>query len=658
MDNDLMARRLRPSQPTPQNGQSQPPPPPSPWDVPLTDDGGSFAPADSQRPQNDPPFEPPHPASRADVPWDRPAPEAWPPSEDAGTDHTQTWSAQGVQPTANENRPDGPAADAIGEATPWDRPTNDQSLDPDDAMAPVVGDVHAPAGVWHEWSGNGTADGYAANGNGNGNGHSNAAFNGAGYGAGAKGGGGGIRYAPENTPEPMTITAHSDQPRSGDEPRPASRVDAATPGGNGPSLPSWPAEDDLTPPSSSRDLVMPEDSWPVAPSDAAPPASPAPWERAEVADAPEPAPAPERPPVMPAAPAAPPQPVAPPASVTPIVTSAQIVPSPAGSPQNMVLRIELAIVDESHRANPADAAKRVGPDAGVRAPEYNPRIHGGRAPMPEPEYEWGAPRNAQDPRRQRNDEQPATQPRHVAPPPNSWQPAPAQPTQLDWDLPQVGGPQADQPAPWSTPNQPQPRQGQAPPHQLQGQLAPAPTWAMTEPQPPYQPAPPQYMPPPAQRYQQPPQPQYSTQNQQTYPQGQQSAWPPAHSPDPLYGVPAAPNQQPADQSAYPQPSAYQPTPYSQPAPPVPVPSHYPAQSVPSAPAAGSRARTGQANAAADQADLWFLSNQSSAGVAAFEEEVQERRSSSLLTGVLTVGFALLVIVLVLVFIQLMTSLLK
>ena len=117
MDNDLMARRLRPpSQPTPQSGQSdQPGQPPSPWDVPLADDG-SFAPSEPQPPQNDPPFAPPDPLARADVPWDRPAPEAWPPTEESGTDDPQRWSAQGGAPAADDARPEGPSGDALGES--------------------------------------------------------------------------------------------------------------------------------------------------------------------------------------------------------------------------------------------------------------------------------------------------------------------------------------------------------------------------------------------------------------------------------------------------------------------------------------------------------------------------------------------------------------
>jgi hypothetical protein len=573
MDNDLMARRLRPpSQPSNQNGQSAQPP--SPWDVPLADD---------------PPFAPPDPAARADIPWDRPAPETWPPSDDAGTDYQQTWSAHGVPAASHDPQPEWPAADPIGDAAPWDHPGSDQSLDPDDAMAPVVGDVAAPAGIWHEWSEKGSADGYA---NGNGNGH----------------------YA-TNTPEPMTVAAHSDQPRPGDAPRSDAWVEGPS-GGSGPALPEWPAEDDLTPPSPSRGPVMPEDSWPVTPQKAEPPAPPS------APASPEPTPEQAPTPVPPA--------------VTPVVTSAQILPSPAGSPQNMVLRIELAIVDESHRANPADAAKRVGPDADVRTPEYNPRTHGGRAQMPEPEYEWGAPPPPPDQRRQRQSPVPAVQPRHVAPSPGAWPPAPPQPTQFDWELPQVGGPQVggprpDQPAPWSTPAQPPERPSHMPPP-----VAPPPTWALTEPTPPYTPEPPQYVPPSAPRYQ---------------PPANQPAWPPSQSADPLYGLPAAPNVQPAPYQAAP----YQPV-QSQ------YPSQYPAQSVPSvpsAPAAGSRARTGQANAAADQADLWFLSNQPTAATTDAEGDTgMANRPLTLMTVGLTVGFGLLVIVLVLVFVQLMTSLLK
>jgi hypothetical protein len=62
--------------------------------------------------------------------------------------------------------------------------------------------------------------------------------------------------------------------------------------------------------------------------------------------------------------------------------------------------------------------------------------------------------------------------------------------------------------------------------------------------------------------------------------------------------------------------------------------------------------------AADQADLWFLNNQPAAVAVADDEVHPEGKSNSILTAGLTIGFALLVIVLVLVFIQLMTSLLR
>jgi hypothetical protein len=244
-------------------------------------------------------------------------------------------------------------------------------------------------------------------------------------------------------------------------------------------------------------------------------------------------------------------PLAPPPALTPVVTSAQIVAPPAGSTQNMVLRIELAFVDETNRANLADAAKRAGHDADVRAPEYNPRTHGRGEPLPEPEYEWGVP------------------------PPISHEQldqGQGQSQQLDWDLPQVSGPQLgnrqpDQPAPWSTP-----QQQQAP---TQRPVAPPPTWAMTEPTPAYSPEPPRYLAPPA----------------------------------------AQQDQQPAAE------------PWQQ-----------------------------QTQLPSQQPDLYLQPDEPAQ---TSDDHIQPvGTSSSILTAALTVVFALLVIVLVLVFFQLMTSLLK
>ena len=607
MDNDLMARRLRPpSQPAPANGQ--PTQPPSPWDVPLAPDG-EFAATDGQLPQQDPPFAPPDgawgpdPQARADVPWDRPDPEPWPPAEQDTVDQ-QTWSALGAAPAAH--LPDWPAADSLGtdDAPPWDKPAAneaDQAHDPYDSMAPVVSDVtQAPAAAWSSWNGNG--------------------FN-----------------ATPGAPEPMTVVAHNEGP-----PDP--------PQATGPNpLPDWPAEDDLTVvPPTNRGPVMPEDSWPVAPpvaSDVAP--------EATVEAAPEPAP---EPPVAEMAPPAPepvaptqePEPIAPapePQTATPPPAAAvTAIVMPAGAnPQNMVLRIEVAIVDESRRANPADAAKRVSPDSDVRRPEYEPRHQGSRAPMPEPEYIWDAPPVPPPQSQPRRARQPApTNPpppvpaRSVSPPPSAWQPAapvPPEPMTMDWDLPSVGGsqPMPDPTAPWATPTPTQPPVQPPTP-------APAPTWALTQPAQSFELPAPQYPPTYApQSYQPAPPQEYLPAPPQTAWPPAQPAWPPAQPQghDPLAGLPAAPYTTQA--------------PYSPSAPPV--------QAVQSAPAAGSRARIGQASA--NQADLWFLANQPAATVVEEAAEAEpDARSSSILTSGLTIGFALLVIVLVLVFIQLMTSLLR
>jgi hypothetical protein len=84
-------------------------------------------------------------------------------------------------------------------------------------------------------------------------------------------------------------------------------------------------------------------------------------------------------------------------------------------------------------------------------------------------------------------------------------------------------------------------------------------------------------------------------------------------------------------------------------------SQMPVESFRSPPAVGSRARTGRA--AANRAGSWFRSNQPATTVNE-EDDVQPEGRSSILTAGLTIGFALLVIVLVLVFIQLVTSLLR
>src|SRR4029079_19353028 len=109
-------------------------------------------------------------------------------------------------------RPDWPAADHLGDAAPdaapdavpWDRPAAEQGAqwqDPDDALAPVVGDVAGPV-AWASWNG---ADNGHANGNGNGFANGNGKLSN----SNSVGGGNGIRYASAQTPEPMSVTAHS-----------------------------------------------------------------------------------------------------------------------------------------------------------------------------------------------------------------------------------------------------------------------------------------------------------------------------------------------------------------------------------------------------------------------------------------------------------------
>lgn len=62
--------------------------------------------------------------------------------------------------------------------------------------------------------------------------------------------------------------------------------------------------------------------------------------------------------------------------------------------------------------------------------------------------------------------------------------------------------------------------------------------------------------------------------------------------------------------------------------------------------------------AADRSDLWFLSTEPDTATVDGVDVADVKEPSPLMTGALTIGMAVLVIVLVLVFIQLMTSLLR
>ncbi len=119
---------------------------------------------------------------------------------------------------------------------------------------------------------------------------------------------------------------------------------------------------------------------------------------------------------------------------------------------------------------------------------------------------------------------------------------------------------------------------------------------------------------------------------------------PAPVADPLAQLPAAPASAPSPFA----PPVYAPPTYIEPLPATALATAGPVTSA--AP---------QVTAAQDQSDLWFLSTEPGGVAADGRDDITEgREPSPVLTGILTVGMAVLVIVLVLVFIQLMTSLLR
>jgi hypothetical protein len=312
----------------------------------------------------------------------------------------------------------------------------------------------------------------------------------------------------------------------------------------------------------------------------------------------------------PAAPAAAPQPAAEP----PVP---QVYSTAANAPhQPLVLRIELAIVDESNRVRPADAARRVGPqldeDADAQAP--TPR---------HPEFE---PRNHVAPP---TDEIVEHQPTADYAPIVEHEPIP-EATAAPWLEAETAEPPAD--LPWALPP--------------------------LEPIAPQQPAPVQSAPPPVAQSYFPPE----------SPAAPVDAWtvaapvrdPLAMLPAATFAAPAAPVAQPV---YTPQPeAAFAPTvPVVQPAvvQPVVVESAPVAQPAPALAPAVVAAAPARPAANAAQSDLWFLASEPDIAVA--EEPSAEKKTgqpSNLLTMGLTVAMAIVVIVLVLVFIQLMTSLLR
>ncbi|MEP7158468.1 MAG: hypothetical protein ABI797_03500 [Chloroflexota bacterium] len=680
MDNDLMARRLRPpSQPsTPQSGQ-QPP-------EPLDPNQPSYQPLQPTQP--DEPIQPTQPgqptpiwgqppavdpAARADIPWDRPAPEPWPPSADdqVGFD---PWAPQLVAPPAQPvappaqpvaqsvQQPVWPAADLGQPRIPHSKPP--QFTDPYDAMAPVVGDVNAPPAQaqWQNWNGNGALHDDAQNGQAPQ--HEP------------------VPQQPLGQPEPASVGANVEarpdfaappwpapwnEPFSA-EPFPAAQQyqEPAAPAFGDQGGSTW-DNDDQAPTTEAHD-ERPDETWSASRQFApAPPVDPqpaAPQPEPPQLALPQPAPAEPMQP-MDVAPAQPPMPVTQIAPVQQVTPDVSVVPAQPGAPANMVLRIEVAIVDDRSRVSGVETARRVGPPVesddydesldrpAPRHPEFEPRNHVVQEPAPRPD-QWEEPRPDQWQQPQYDAPQhnsPQSNAPQYSPPPSAWQqpaPAPRQPappTPMDWDLPPMQAPvlqppiqHQSAPSAWSLPMQP------AAPQPMQ--QPPAPAWATTPPVPAYAP---QQAP-----YDAPQQAQFT-------PQPQVPSWPGLSVPDPLAGL-AVPYAAPAPApivAPYGAPAPYA-APYAAPAPAyAPQPAERPEPAYQPEPQAITYARSAAVAPIADpQADLWFLSNQPAAAVADDDEDLSEVRSSSLLTAGLTIGFAILVIVLVLVFIQVMTSILR
>ena len=223
--------------------------------------------------------------------------------------------------------------------------------------------------------------------------------------------------------------------------------------------------------------------------------------------------------------------------------------SPNMPQQPLVVRIEVALVDDSRRLRPVDAARRVGPwndedgddSLTPRHPEFEPRTHLGQ----------------------------------VVDQDSGMQPPSQQPQNFQ---------QATPPPPWTAPQ-------------------PADTWKLNN--------------------------------------------PPA---DPVTPPPAA-TLAPAPPLAAPPARTYEAPPVFEPAPAAPAPVGAAAVATSSSAVSG---------ATGDQSDLWFLASEPEEGTAdaaPAAEAVATVPPSTMVTAGLTVGMALVVIILVLVFIQLMTALL-
>jgi hypothetical protein len=621
----------------------------------------------------DPTSAPWAPDAREEVPWDRPD-DFDQPTDTAVGDDQASWDKPGDEAWVDPNPMWPPVANAVGSTATY------ETADPDDAYAPVLGDV-APtmARAWPETNGHdaernaatvgqpGYADsqGYAdTQGTSETQGYSEP-------------------QGQTETPRSVEPPGHTDNQGQSDNfghmatqafietTAPVDSTAVAQPFEDAP-LAAWPMPAAPMPAAPVTNDQGPTE-WPMpaqspeqfgaavaahmnpapddnAPSPAAAPA-PAPARESAKADAdagawlnetaswPSEPPAPDLPPAVGrqrAAEASPaeldfnePVPDAPVQEAAPAAAPA----APAATP--VVVRIELAIVDDQLRVvNSADSPKNVTPDEDElepvtpRHPDFDPRSSNGH------QYE-----------------EPTVEAEPMMPLPPLGR-APEQPT-WSHEVAPAAIPPATIAAPWAA-------SGFAPAPLPTPMLQPAP---MPEPQP--------YIAPP------PPMPEPAPVSYAPWAQN-----PPAM--DPLAAIPAqrfvsqpAPQLQPAPQpQTAPQPvQQVQPIYPAQPvaaapvfAPPLqplvqqpaPAPAAAPAPMAAAPYVAPAMAAAAVAPAVAqDQNDLWFLSTEPEDVDAAPDDEdaVAPKEPSTVLTAVLTIGMAILVIVLVLVFFSLMTSLL-
>lgn len=556
----------------------------SPWSTQAREEVPWDRPSDYEQPTDT--------ASPDQHSWDRPAPQLW--ADPDAVDQT----AEIFGSDAAADRPempywgDAPAGQTAAVAsTPRVEEmsaTPATASDPDDAFAPVLGDVSAPASrAWPEM-----------------NGH-DAGRNDATVVAGE------MALAAELVHAPMEAVADRDE-----------RAGAA---------PSWPqpaqADNGWTPEATPSEWVVAdleptesEASEPDTSPDLAPAAYADPSHK-HVASEPESASEPALP--------------------------ATVAPDPVvAAPQPLVVRIELAIVDDSRLvAGPSVATWRVN-DVNAVVLEV------GQSDLAS-EVERLTPRHpAFDPRGTNGDEDdrpPSTDPLATA----------AMPAETAWLEPDLSAPSADHsfpaptldPPPWLDPMAPAGPELQPAPWDNSPDASASVSRASfgLASVPPESPLPPPWA--------NAPEPERS----------QSAHWPPddlSPRPDPLAALPAAPAPAASDYA-------------SQFAPPGPY-------ALPDSPA--SRLASGQsafapavyvereltqratlpttasaqapAVAAHEQSDLWFLATEPADVDAAGEAQVAVAKDSSILTAGLTILFAILVIVLVLVFIELMTSLLR